>query len=460
MILFSHLCNQSHMSGAEKFLFFMLREWSKHYHCSLVVPNEGMLAQRARKCGFKVIISKYPLIWQLWDPGPQLGEEEQRWRCSAEMSSLLNLLHMHRPDAVIVNTCVNALPAMAASRLGIPVLWLITEVIRDGPWTEQAVSVVNRHSSWIAGISQASLQVMVRHGLAGKTMLLYPSWWPNSLHPDTWSANHRRLRQHLRVRSTDILVGCVVSDIAAHKGVDHFIEMGVRLCTKLPSVRFLIVGNPTERSYYDQCIQQIHQSGYASRFNILPFGRQIETFFPALDATVVPSLVHEGFGMTAMESMAFGKPVIAYRAGGLEEMLSNIGMHRLLVPLGNIEQLTAAVLTVVESSTKCKALGAACRKAVTAQYGLSAYRTRLTQMLRIMEPVLAANRANHAASRTSVPDGMLLRGALTPAVFLIEEGRKRPFASETALIARGYGWHQVHTVDDAMLQWFPNGDPL
>lgn len=459
-MLFSHLCNPGHMSGAEKFALFMLRELSLFHRCMLVVPSEGLLAQQARSFGFDVIVAEYSLMWQMWNPGPQLGEEEEYYRGTPQFRSLLNVLHIHRPDAVIVNTCVNALPALAASRLGIPVLWLITEVMRDGPWMPQAASLIDRSSTWIAGISNACLQAIRRYVPSGKTMLLYPSWQPDSLHPATWQANRRRLRANLSVDAHEILVGCVVSDIAAHKGIDHFIEMAVRICPLLSTVHFMIVGNPTEQPYFDQCIQNIHQSGFASRFKILPFGSQIETFFPAMDAAVVPSLVEEGFGLTALEAMVFGKPVIAYRSGGLEEMLNRIGMDRLLAARGDIEQLTAAVLAVVRNPKECQSLGSVCQQAVTVHYGIQAYRNRLGQLLHTVEPALATLADYHAASRAAVPDGVLLSGAQTPAVFLIEGGRKRPFRSEATFSAHGYGWHQVQTVDDAMLQWFPTGDPL
>src|SRR5690606_34387677 len=131
------------------------------------------------------------------------------------------------------------LPALAASRLGIPVLWLITEVMRDGPWMPQAASLIDRSSTWIAGISNACLQAIRRYVPSGKTMLLYPSWQPDSLHPATWQANRRRLRANLSVDAHEILVGCVVSDIAAHKGIEHFIEMAVRICPLLSTVHFM-----------------------------------------------------------------------------------------------------------------------------------------------------------------------------------------------------------------------------
>lgn len=54
---------------------------------------------------------------------------------------------------------------------------------------------------------------------------------------------------------------------------------------------------------------------------------------------VVPSRF-EGFGLTALEALALGKPVIASDAGGLPEVLGNAGC---IIPHGNIDALAQAV---------------------------------------------------------------------------------------------------------------------
>src|SRR5690606_17134381 len=123
----------------------------------------------------------------------------------------MNLMHMHRPDTVVVQTCVNVMPAMAASRLGIPVLWMITAVMRQGPYTFQSVSLIDRYSSWIVGISEAALAPFRRVGLGAKTMLLPPSWHPDNLNPDTWDILRTQLRSSIGVEDQDLIVGYVVS---------------------------------------------------------------------------------------------------------------------------------------------------------------------------------------------------------------------------------------------------------
>ncbi|MNP84924.1 hypothetical protein D3C76_1844470 [compost metagenome] len=68
------------------------------------------------------------------------------------------MLRHARPDVVLVNTCVNVMPAMAAQELNIPVIWKITEVINQNAHTPVSVSIIERYSQWVIGISQAVMR--------------------------------------------------------------------------------------------------------------------------------------------------------------------------------------------------------------------------------------------------------------------------------------------------------------
>lgn len=460
IMLFSHICNEAHMTGAEKLLLFMLRELAPTNRCLLVVPNEGLLAQEARGVGFEVIIESYPLMWQLWEPSPSLHEEEGHWNHGERLSPITNLYHMHRPDLVISHTCVNALPAMAARRIGIPVLWMITETMCETPHTGEAVSLIHRYSDWIAGISESTLAPFRRAGLSDKIFLLYPSWRQESLHPHVWEHYRHVRRAEYLIGEGEVVVGFIASDLTERKGLSHFIEMAVHLCPLVPHARFYVVGKPSEPEYYDRCIRRIHESGHASRFVIQPYGSAIESIYPAMDVVVVPSLIHEGFGMTALEGMIFGKPVIAYGAGGLQEMLSSLGAGQLLAPFGDLDTLTSIVYQVTADPQTCRVLGPSYQAAAHQVYGIDSYRSRLHTMIHSMLPSIDHVEQHRAAMRGHVAEGSLLKGAETPAVFLIQGGHKRVFTSEGALLGHGFHWSQVQTVPDGMLPWFPNGEPI
>jgi glycosyltransferase involved in cell wall biosynthesis len=75
---------------------------------------------------------------------------------------------------------------------------------------------------------------------------------------------------------------------------------------------------------------------------------------------VVPSL-GEGFGMVALEAMERGRPVIAAGIGGLLDVVRD-GETGLLVPPGEVEPLTQAIVDLASDPEKATRLGEAGRR--------------------------------------------------------------------------------------------------
>jgi glycosyltransferase involved in cell wall biosynthesis len=71
---------------------------------------------------------------------------------------------------------------------------------------------------------------------------------------------------------------------------------------------------------------------------------------------VVPSLWQEAFGLSALEPMARGRPVIASRVGGLPEIVRE-GETGLLVPAGDETALCAAMRRLLLNPEECELFG-------------------------------------------------------------------------------------------------------
>jgi glycosyltransferase involved in cell wall biosynthesis len=89
--------------------------------------------------------------------------------------------------------------------------------------------------------------------------------------------------------------------------------------------------------------------------HVTPVQRSVDRAF----AVVVPSL-GEGFGMVALEAMERGRPVIAASIGGLGDLVRD-GETGLLVPSGEAEPLTEAMLALADDPARAAAMGVAGR---------------------------------------------------------------------------------------------------
>jgi N-acetyl-alpha-D-glucosaminyl L-malate synthase BshA len=79
----------------------------------------------------------------------------------------------------------------------------------------------------------------------------------------------------------------------------------------------------------------------------------VEEYLKAADAGLYTS-EYESFGLSILETAFYGKPVVAFRVGGVPEVL---GDSRLLSPFGDVAAAAAALDALVESPNLARELG-------------------------------------------------------------------------------------------------------
>lgn len=388
VMLFSHICHPARMTGAEKWLLFLAKTLSKQYEVVLVVPCCGMLSIEAESAGIRIAIQDSPLLWSLYESSPAMHQEFAKQESSNFYQSLLTLLHMHRPDWVIVNTSVSALPAAAAKKAGIPVVWIINEILYPGVHQIDAVRMVNRYADWIIGISEAVLAPFKFSVVSNKIRLISPSWNDAELHPERWEENRHCQRGAHKIGDHETLIGLLSGLISPHKGIDQFIHMAGMLMPHFPQARFLIAGSPEITEYFNKCNALASSTLDPSRIIFHSFENHIEQLYPALDVVVVPSMIDEGFGMTALEGMAFGKPVVAYDSAGLGELLKNTGNEKFLVPRGDVGGLSQIMADLLQNKDRMLETGTKNRKASVESFGIGIFQNRFNNLLQEIDAVV------------------------------------------------------------------------
>lgn len=194
---------------------------------------------------------------------------------------------------------------------------------------------------------------------------------------EAWSKLRGERRSELKIAPADPLIGYVSSFINKEKGLEHFVQMAVLVHEQHPAARYLVVGTPGDKSYYERCVRKVKLEGLTSRFRFVGYEECLPAAYCAMDLLVVPSLIREGFGMTALEGYAFSKPVVAYDSGGLREILNAAGCGNLLVPVGDIGSLAGQVNALLADQAMAADIGRQARELIDAVYGPAAYRTRL-----------------------------------------------------------------------------------
>lgn len=182
---------------------------------------------------------------------------------------------------------------------------------------------------------------------------------PNGIDLDNFSAAHhdRAAARRSFGLSENAFVVITAARLSREKGVDTLLAAA----TQRGGMTFLIAGDGPQRD----------SLAHAAPANARLLGRleDIRPLLAAADVCVIPSR-REGQGLTALEAMAAGVPLIASRVGGLADMLTD-SETALLVPPNDPDALAAA-LSRLQSDRRLRAkLAEAALPVVQSRYALA-----------------------------------------------------------------------------------------
>ena len=139
-------------------------------------------------------------------------------------------------------------------------------------------------------------------------------------------------------RGADPFTFLTIANLIPQKGVDVLLEAIARLGSAV-TARFRIGGTGSHASEYRKAAERL---GIRDRVDWLgALDREsVRRELHACDAFVLPSR-HESFGVVIAEALACGKPVLATRCGGPEDLVDDVNGE--LVPAEDVAALTSAL---------------------------------------------------------------------------------------------------------------------
>ncbi len=131
--------------------------------------------------------------------------------------------------------------------------------------------------------------------------------------------------------------------ITLHKGPDYFLRAAKKVLDKNENVVFIISGSG-DMEY--QIIEQASSLGIADNVLFTGFlrGEQLKKIYKMASLYIMPS-VSEPFGITPLESLASGTPVIISKQSGVSEILNNC----LKVDFWDTDEMVNKILAVLEN---------------------------------------------------------------------------------------------------------------
>ena len=135
-----------------------------------------------------------------------------------------------------------------------------------------------------------------------------------------------------------------ISNLRPVKQVDAVVRVFARIRERVAS-RLLIVGEGPELSRAEQLIDQL---GLAAHVELVGEAQDVVGLLSVSDLFLLPSL-QESFGLSALEAMACGVPVVASNVGGLPEVITD-GVTGSLHPPDDVQGMAESAIAILSNS--------------------------------------------------------------------------------------------------------------
>ena len=313
----------------------------------------------------------------------QLMKEPDRGNKAGLFRALFRVFHQQNPDVVHVQYVEQGLIAlMAAWVTKIPVRFATVHQLGTlyGMRERTLMRIATFFTSAFLCVSQAT-----ERSWFGDSMLWEPGKRQRRRHWTLYNCvdvdrvsklssegDHQSLKKHYCLGDRSVIG--IVGRVGRAKGHDILLDAATIIKKRLPNICILMIGDDWERQEFLERANNVGLNENVIVTGWLPI-EEVYRLYGIMDVIVVPSLI-EGFGLTAIEAMAAGLPVVASRIGGLVEIVKDRETGY-LIEAQNPDQLATALLSCLTNKDLRKQLGTAGTERASGVFGLDAYEDKI-----------------------------------------------------------------------------------
>jgi teichuronic acid biosynthesis glycosyltransferase TuaC len=131
-----------------------------------------------------------------------------------------------------------------------------------------------------------------------------------------------------------------VGALSERKGQQYLIQAVYNLKKKIPNIRCFIIGSGKREKYLKKLVKRNNLRKYVTFLGKLPH-KEVLKYMSWCNIFALPSW-DEPFATVYPEAMSYGKPIIACRGEGTDDIIKN-GKNGMLVKKQNVNSLTKAI---------------------------------------------------------------------------------------------------------------------
>jgi glycosyltransferase involved in cell wall biosynthesis len=151
------------------------------------------------------------------------------------------------------------------------------------------------------------------------------------------------------------------------KGHQALLEAFQLLGVRVPEARLVVCGASTTRDGYEQQVRaRADQLRVSDRVTFAGSRPDLPALFAGADVMCLPT-ENEPFGLVFLEAMAAGLPTVAYRSGGVPEIIQH-GKTGFLLEVGDVPGMARRLQELLENPELAERMGAAGKQRATCDF--------------------------------------------------------------------------------------------
>lgn len=330
--------------GVERVVMVLSDYLAANGHQSVVVSNGGRLVPTLEKSGARHLT---------------LPVHRKSLGSLFQVRPLRRVLEQERPDILHIHSRVPGWIAWLAWRkLDLPTRPRFVSTVH-GFYSVNAYSAIMTRGERVIAVSECirdyverqfpktpkAALCLVRHGID-------PTQTTCGFQPDAaWLAQWQRDFPQFTGKQLLLLPG----RITRLKGHEDFLRLIATLRKTNPQIHGVIVGDvhPKKRAYLDELKQQVQQLGLTNDVTFVGHRSDLREVMAVTQVVFSLSTSPESFGLTTLEALALGRPVIGYDHGGVGELLREL-FPAGRVPLRDEPALLATTQSLLAASPEPK----------------------------------------------------------------------------------------------------------
>lgn len=332
-------CNWSGtLGGAENFAYQLARAQKAAGHDVVIayMTSRLTIGQQAIDSGIRIFECRMKNGYDFFHLGRCfrfIGKEKFDVIHNHNGSRSLNAIKFFLPGSVLINH-------FHATSFG------------NEKWEKSSTLFWNKLTSdlvdhYIANSDHTKNIIMEKYGLPHhRVSVLYNGIDLESFRPIKKTA---AVRKEFGLKDSEKVVG-TVARLVPPKGIDKFIEVAKRVSIEVDNVKFLIVGDGKLRPALEEKVVKLDLQ---DKIVFVGARTDVPDLLSIFDIFLLTSS-WEAFGITLLETMTIGIPIIAFAVGGVPEVVNET--CAILVNPGDIKMMSQETLNLFENKSKQKEL--------------------------------------------------------------------------------------------------------